>query len=121
MEELDDALPAHDLVFAFQRQFRTASSEGYIILADGERAGRVDLHFATENVYATIVLEIDFDEREVAQVIEAIDDQLVTTATVRREDLQVYVYRGNEVGFYNDDDFLEADEALDTGEYTPGA
>ncbi len=45
-------------LYTFQRQFRTSSSEGYEIREEGERLGRVDLHFGIENVYATIVLEV---------------------------------------------------------------
>jgi len=90
----------------FQRQFRTASSEGYAIFEREVRIGRVDLHFGSENVYATIVLEVAMSEPEVAQVIEEIDDKLVVTASVKREDLNVWVYQGQEVGFFTDE-FLE--------------
>jgi len=90
----------------FQRQFRTPSSEGYLILEDDQRVGRVDLHFASESVFVTIVLEIEMGESEVARVIEDIDEQLVVTATVKRDDLNVWVYQGQEVGFFNDE-FLE--------------
>lgn len=90
-------------LYTFQRQFRTASSEGYEIRENDQRIGRVDLHFAMENVYATIVLEIEMEEGEVAQVIEEIDDSLVVTASVKREDLNVWVYQGHEVGFFTDE------------------
>lgn len=101
-------------LYTFQRQFRTVSSEGYEIREGGQRIGRVDLHFATENVYATIVLEVEFEESEVARVIEEIDDSLVATASVKREDLNVWVYQGQETGFYTDEfldeEFGEQDE-----------
>ena len=64
------------------------------------------MHFGSENVYATIVVEVAMSEAEVAQVIEEIDDKLVVTASVKREDLNVWVYQGQEVGFFNDE-FLE--------------
>jgi hypothetical protein len=95
-------------LYTFQRQFRTPSSEGYEIRENGQRIGRVDLHFGMENVYATIVLEIELEESEVAQVIEEIDDNLVVTAGVKREDLNVWVYQGQEVGFYTDE-FLDGE------------
>ncbi len=106
-------------LYTFQRQFRTANSEGYEIRENDQRVGRVDLHYATQNVYAMIVLEIELNEAEVAQVIEEIDEQLVLTATVKREDLNVWVYQGQEVGFYTDeflDDFEEEDEEFDENE-----
>lgn len=99
----------------FQRQFRTVSSEGYLILENDERIGRVDLHFASDKVYATIVLEIELEEPEVAKVIGDIDEQLVVTASVKRDDLNVWVYQGQEVGFYNDE-FLEDEFAEDVDE-----
>jgi hypothetical protein len=74
-----------------------------------ERIGRVDLHFAAEKVYASIVLERDMEEGEVAQVIEEIDNNLVITATVKRDDLNVWVYQGREVGFYTDSETYSED------------
>lgn len=99
----------------FQRQFRTTSSEGYLILDGDQRVGRVDLHFASESVYATIVLEVELPENEVARIIEDIDEKLVVTATVKRDDLNVWVYQGQEVGFFNDE-FLEEEFEAGLGE-----
>lgn len=100
---------------SYQRQFRTSSSEGYLILENDERIGRVDLHFASDKVYATIVLELELDEPEVADIIGDIDEQLVVTASVKRDDLNVWVYQGQEVGFYNDE-FMEEDFSEETDE-----
>jgi hypothetical protein len=99
----------------FQRQFRTTSSEGYLILDGEQRVGRVDLHFASESVYATVVLEVELPENEVARIIEDIDEKLVVTATVKRDDLNVWVYQGQEVGFFNDE-FLEEEFEADSEE-----
>jgi hypothetical protein len=101
--------------YIFLRQFRTSTSEAYAIMERDERIGRVDLHFAAEKVYATIVLERDLDESDVAQIIEEIDNNLVATAAVKRDDLHVWVYEGREVGFYTDeepygDDFDDEDD-----------
>lgn len=103
--------------YVFLRQFRTHSSEGYAIMEQDVRLGRVDLHFATEKVYATIVLEREMDETEVGNIIEEIDSNLVVSATVKREDLLVSVYSGREVGFFTDaepyDDEEFEEEELD--------
>ena len=90
--------------YVFMRQFRTVSSEGYTIMERDVRLGRVDLHFATEKVYATIVLEREMPESEVANIIEEIDNNLVISATVKREDLNVWVYTGREMGFFSDEE-----------------
>lgn len=97
--------------YVFMRQFRTVSSEGYTIMERDVRLGRVDLHFATEKVYATIVLEREMVESEVANIIEEIDNNLVISATVKREDLNVWVYTGREMGFFTDEEpYLEEGE-----------
>ena len=90
----------------FERQYRTASSEGYHILAGETRLGHVDLHFTAGSVYATLVLETSFAEEQVLDLIERIDESLVLSAEVAREDLLVTVFQGKQTGFYSDD-FLE--------------
>ena len=90
----------------FERQYRTPSSEGYHILAGDTRLGHVDLHFTTGSVYATLVLEATFAEEQVLDLIERIDESLVLSAEVEREDLLVTVFQGKQTGLYSDD-FLE--------------
>jgi len=94
----------------FERQFRTPSSEGYYVTQGDERIGRVDLHFASEVVYATLVVEVDVDEDDVQDIIEQVDEELVLSADVPREDFLVTVYRGKDLGFYSDDFFGEEEE-----------
>ena len=98
--------------YVFMRQFRTVSSEGYAIMERDVRIGRVDLHFATEKVYAMIVLEREMSENDVAGIIEEIDNNLVISATVKREDLNVWVYTGREMGFFTDQE-----PYIDEGEF----
>ena len=92
------------------RQFRTPSSEGYYVTQGEERIGRVDLHFASDVVYATLVVEVDVDEDDVQDIIEQVDEELVLSADVPREDFLVTVYRGKDLGFYSDDFFGEEEE-----------
>ena len=87
----------------FERQYRTPTSEGYRVLRLGAQLGQVDLHYAHTVVYCTLVLFQDLTEHEQFSVIEGIDDHLVLSAEMPREDLMVTVYRGQEIGFYNDD------------------
>lgn len=97
----------------FERQFRTPSSEGYYVTQGDERIGRVDLHFASDVVYATLVVEVDVDEDDVQDIIEQIDEELVLSADVPREDFLVTVYRGKDLGFYSDDFFGEEEDEED--------
>ena len=90
----------------FERQYRTAHSEGYHVLAGETRLGHLDLHFTNTSVYATLVLETSFAEEQVLDLIEKIDESLVLSAEVPRDDLLVTVFQGRQTGFYSDE-FLE--------------
>jgi hypothetical protein len=95
----------------FERQFRTPYSEGYYLKNDaGDKVGRVDLHFASDVVYATLIVEVDTSEDDVLDLIEQVDEELVLTADCPRDDFLVTVYRGKDLGFYSDDYFGDEDE-----------
>ena len=86
----------------YDRLCRTPSSEAYL-LSDGEEPiGRVELHFTQTVVYALLILESEREEEQVLDLIERIDDDLVWSADVAREDFIVTVYQGREVGVYSD-------------------
>jgi hypothetical protein len=94
----------------FERQFRTPYSEGYYLKSDnGDKVGRVDLHFASDVVYATLIVEVDTSEDDVLDLIEQVDEELVLTADAPRDDFLVTVYRGKDLGFYSDDYFGDED------------
>jgi hypothetical protein len=90
----------------FERQYRTPYSEGYHLLAGDSRLGHLDLHFTTATVYATLVVETSLTEEQVLDLIERIDESLVLSAEVARDDLMVTVYEGRQTGLYSDE-FLE--------------
>jgi hypothetical protein len=95
----------------FERQFRTPQSEGYYLRSSsGDKVRRIDLHFATDVVYATLVVEIDVTEEDVLDLIEQVDEDLVVTGDVPRDDFLVTVYRGKDLGFYSDDYFGDEEE-----------
>ena len=88
---------------AYHRQSRTPSSEQYELREEGERIGHLDLHFGHREVYATLVLAQETDEERVAAIIEDIDENLVLSADVARDDFFVHVYVGTEMGLYSDE------------------
>jgi hypothetical protein len=90
--------------YRFERETRTAYSESYSIWDDEKPAGRVDLHYTSGAVYATICLNEGADEDTVQEVIGAVDDELVMTADPYREDLVATVWAGKELGVYSDED-----------------
>ena len=90
--------------YRFAREARTPHSEVYAI-DDGEHAvGRVDVHYTGAAAHATLVVHATLGEDQVHDLLEAIDDQIVTTADPYREDLVVTVWRGEELGVFADDD-----------------
>ena len=95
--------PNDRAVLRYDRQYRTPHSEGYHVLRADARIGRLDLHYTTTVVYGTLVLEQDMAEPEVLALLEHIDEALVLSAEVPREDFLVTVYRGTELGLYSDE------------------
>ncbi len=96
----------------FDRQFRTPSSEGYHLMLGSTRLGTIDLHYTSSTVHCTLLLERDLEREDLAKLIEQIDEDLVLSADVPREDFLVSVYRGNEAGFFNDSLHADQDELL---------
>ena len=97
----------------FERQYRTANSEGYLMFEGEDRLGRIELHFTPTVVYGTILVEREVEEDDILDLIEQIDDELVLTADVPREDFVVSVYQGQDIGTYSDEFFEDEDEDED--------
>jgi hypothetical protein len=58
-------------------------------------------------VHGTLILERELEEAELTKLIEQIDEDLVLSADMPRDDFLVSVYVGRDVGFYSDDYFTE--------------
>jgi hypothetical protein len=106
----------------FERHFRTPYSEGYYImqgdsLQSNSRLGTVDIHFTSTTVHGTLILERELEEADLTKLIEQIDEDLVLSADMPREDFLVSVYVGKDVGFYSDEYFAEeASDEVDFGD-----
>src|SRR5690348_7441798 len=99
----------------FERHFRTPYSESYYImqgvgLQSNNRLGTVDIHFTTTAVHGTLILERELEETDLTKLIEQIDEDLVLSADMPRDDFLVSVYVGKDVGFYSDEYFAEESE-----------
>src|SRR5262245_58514960 len=86
----------------YDRLYRTASSEGYLV-SDGEQPlARLELHFAHSIVYGLLLVESEPTETELRELVWQVDEDLVWTANVARDDFVVSVYTGRELGVYDD-------------------
>jgi hypothetical protein len=98
--------------YRFERECRTPFSEVYLIIAGEEQKGRVDLHFSPSVVYATLCVGEDMNPEGIRDLIDIIDEELVMSADVVRDDFIVTVYQGREAGVFSDEE-LEEEEGLD--------
>jgi hypothetical protein len=100
----------------YDRLCRTAASESYLLSQQDEPLGRVELHFTSNVVYGLLVLEREMPEEEVLDLIEKVDEDLVWSADLPRDDFVVTVYQGREVGVYSDSSYDDSDEENGQGE-----
>jgi hypothetical protein len=87
----------------YHRQSRTPSSEQYQLMDGEERLGHLDLHFGNAEVFGTLILDRDLSEDDATQLIEQIDEDLVLSGEVAREDFLIRVYIGREIGLFSDE------------------
>ncbi|HLJ69397.1 MAG TPA: hypothetical protein VKX16_18740 [Chloroflexota bacterium] len=87
----------------YNRQSRTFSSEQYQLMDGDTQLGHLDLHFGAHEVFGTLVLDRELSEEQSTQLIEQIDEDLVLSAEVPREDFLCRVYVGREVGLFSDE------------------
>ena len=96
--------------YTFERQARTPFSEVHTIRQDDEKIGQVDLHFGSSMVYATLLVPERLTEDEIMDLVDLIDEDLVATSDMPRDDFVVTVYQGRETGVYSDEVFGEEEE-----------
>jgi len=77
--------------YRFDRECRTPYSEAYSIVKEEQQLGRVDLHYTSGAVYATLCVSEDLTLENIQDLIELVDEELVMSAEVYREDFIVTV------------------------------
>ena len=98
--------------YQFDRHCRTTHSEAYAIRSAGADIGRIDLHYGQNVVYGTLIVLDEREAEQIAELCEIIDEQLVLTADVIREDFVISVFNGRQVGIYSDDSFEDDEDDL---------
>ena len=96
--------------YRLERECRTPYSEAYLIVAGDDRVGRVDMHYTPSIVYATLCVEEKITAEGIQELIDQVDEELVMSADVARDDFIVTVYQGREVGIFSDEEFEEDEE-----------
>ena len=96
--------------YRFERECRTPYSEVYVIIAGGEGVGRVDLHYTPSVVYGTLWVGEDMTMEGIQGLIDTIDEELVMSADVARDDFIVTAYQGREAGVFSDSDDFDDEE-----------
>jgi hypothetical protein len=86
------------------RVVRTQSSEVFILWQDDVRLGQVDVHYGFEIINATLILEKDLDPDQQADLVDLIDQDIVSSHLPQfaREDFLVTVFRGTELESFSD-------------------
>jgi len=96
--------------YRFERECRTPYSEAYIISKEEEHIGRVDLHYVSDMAYATLCVNEDMTIEAIQDLVELIDEEIVMSAEMYREDFIVTVHQGKEIGVFSDEDDEEEDD-----------
>jgi hypothetical protein len=100
------------VVYRLSRVVRTDTSE--IFLAwDGEvRVAQIDLHYGGDVIHGTVVLERDFSDAEIDDLVEQVDRDIVASylQDYERENFLVSVFRGEEVLTTSDEDLEDEEE-----------
>ena len=96
--------------FFFEREVRTENSECYTILEEDQPIGRVDIHFSAVVVHATLCVVESLTRDRIHDLAEVIDDELVNSIGVSREEFIVHVHQGTDLGVFSTADFDDDDE-----------
>ena len=89
--------------FKLSRLVRTVSSEIFVIWDKETRVGQLHLHYAHDTIHAALLLEVDLAVTEEEDLLETIDEDIVSSylPSFEREDLLVTVFRAEEISSFS--------------------
>ena len=91
--------------FYFERECRTPFSECYIVLSEESAVGRVDIHFADTVVHTTLNVGESLTTEEIQDIVDSIDEELVDSIGINRQELIVHVHQGRDLGVFSTRNF----------------
>jgi len=87
---------------SFLRQYRTPTSEGYLIRNGKEPLSHVDIHLSGSATYVTLVLFRELEEEQLLDLLCSLEENLISSVQSTDEELYVSVFRGAQEGFYTE-------------------
>ena len=91
--------------FNFERECRTPYSECFTVLEDDATIGRVDIHFTSSVVHATLSIAESLTTERIQQLVDTIDEKLVDSVGVNAQEIIVHVHQGRDLGVFSTHDF----------------
>jgi hypothetical protein len=91
--------------YYFQRECRTAYSECYTVMEEDQAVGRLDLHFTSSIVHATLCVAESLTQESIQALVEMVDEELVDAVGVNREEFIVHVHQGRDLGVFTNQDY----------------
>ena len=91
--------------FNFQRECRTSHSECHTVLEDENTVGRVDIHFTSTVIHATLNVSESLTSDAIQNLIDTMDEQLMDSVGVGRQEIIVHVHQGRDLGVFSTRDF----------------
>ena len=98
--------------YYFERECRTPYSEAYNILEEEAPVGRLDLHFTSSIVHATLCVVESLTRESIEELVQTIDEELLDVAGLSREEFVVHVHQGRDMGVYSNHGFGENGEGM---------
>lgn len=97
----------------FERECRTPYSEVYTILEEDQPQGRFDVHFAGNLIHATLCVSERYTKDEIQELIDDLDDEVLDSIGLARDEFIVHVHQGREVGVFSDSEYAEEEPPSD--------
>lgn len=91
--------------YGFQREVRTPYSESLYIIGDDDRdIGRLEVHYPTGMVHATLIVRPDVSESEFEEIANRFIHDVSQQLGVDGDSVSIHVYQGEERGIVRNDD-----------------
>ncbi len=91
--------------YFFERECRTPNSECYTVLVDADPIGRVDIHFTDVMIHSTLSIGESLTNDDVQDLIDAIDQELLDSVGITRQEIVVHVHQGRDLGVFTTREF----------------